>query len=212
MNASSSEVHAPGSIAVTMVVHLFDARQAASIRRGGVRGRPSRIAVAGDRVELSSAVYVMPVLPNFFASHQWLRELKRRGMRTIDAAYIRLRSDTMVWCGNYNGEHRWITLGHATGLIMNEPDPRGWEIVLTRDVPAKAIHSIRNVPQVVGWRYFPESHVKGPWKCLCDGCLRGLRGEIKSQRLRASLLAQHGAESLNYEGDPKRLARARRNK
>lgn len=192
---------------MTMVVHLFDSRKAASIRRGGVRGDAASIGIAGGRVEVSNAVYVMPVLPNFFASHQWLRELKRRGMRTIAAAYIKLRSDTMVWCGTYNGEHRWITLGHAAALIMQEPDPRGWEVVLTRDVPAKAVHSIRDVPQVVGWRYFPESHAKGPWKCLCDGCLRGLRGEIKSRRLLASLVERHGAEALNYEGDAAKLRR-----
>lgn len=188
-----------------MVVHLFDSRNAASIRRGGVRGAAASISIARDRVEVASAVYVMPVLPNFFASHQWLRELKRRGMRTIAAAYIKLRSDTMVWCGTYNGEHRWITLGHATALIMQEPDPRGWEVVLVNDVPAKAVHAIRDVPQVIGWRYFPDAHAKGPWKCLCDACLRGLRGEIKSRRFLANLVERHGAEALDFEGDTAKL-------
>lgn len=166
---------------MTMLVHLIDERSAASVKRSGLRGGECTIRASGKSVSLADAVYAMPVLPNFFASHQWLRELKRGGMRSIVAAYFRQRADTLVWVGRYNAEHRFVPLGHAAGLIMREPDPRGWQLVLPHSVPAKAMHAIRTVPQVIGWRFQPESHDKAPWKCLCEFCIRSARGEPKSR-------------------------------
>lgn len=186
---------------MTMLVHLFDSRQAASVRRSGLKGAACALSVAGNRVELDRGVFVMPVLPNFYASHQWLRELKRRGMRTISAAYVRMRSDALVYVGRYNGEHRRVPLGHAAGLVMRAEDPRGWEIVVPWGIGAGAVHAVREVPQVVGWRYFPRSHEEGPWTCLCDFCRRGTRGEIKATRLRRGLVEKFGAERLSIESD-----------
>lgn len=164
-----------------MLVHLIDERSTASVKRSGLRGGACTISACGESVALVEAVYAMPVLPNFFASHQWLRELKRRGMRSIAAAYFRERANTHVWVGRYDDEHRLVPLGHAAGLIMREPDPRGWQLVLPRSIPAKAIHAIRTVPQVIGWRFHPASHDQAPWKCLCEFCIRSARGEPKSR-------------------------------
>lgn len=166
---------------MTMLVHLIDERATASVKRSGLQGREYTFKTDGELATLNDAVFAMPVLPNFYASHQWLRELKRRGMRCIAAAYFRQRADAMVWVGRYNREHRFVPLGHAAGLIMREPDPRGWQLVLPSSVPAKAIHAIRDVPQVIGWRYFPESHDDGPWKCLCDYCVKSFSGGLKSR-------------------------------
>lgn len=166
-----------------MLVHLIDERTSASVKRAGLRGGDRTLQTLGEPVLLDDAVFAMPVLPNFFVSHQWLRELKRRGIRSMAAVYFRQRSDSMVWVGRFNGKHRLVPLGHAAGLIMHEPDPRGWQLVLPKSVPAKAIHAIQAVPQVIGWRYFPEAHEKGPWKCLCDYCIRSVRGETKSRAL-----------------------------
>jgi hypothetical protein len=166
---------------MTMLVHLIDERNAASVKRSGLRGGDCTLRVDGVAVTLSDAVFAMPLLPDYFASHQWLRELKRGGMRTIAAAHFRQRADTLVWVGRFNGEHRRVPLGHAAGLIMREPDPRGWQVVLPQSVPAKAIHAVRSVPQVIGWRFFPESHDKAPWKCLCEFCISSVSGEPKSR-------------------------------
>jgi hypothetical protein len=193
---------------MTMLVHLIDERNVRRAERSGLLGQPRRLSSPDGVVTLDEAVHAMPVLPNYLASHQWLRELKQAGMRTIAAVHFRMRSDARVWVGEYNGEHRLVPLGHAAGLVMHEPDPRGWEIVIPASVPARSIHAIRAVPQVIGWRYFPGSHEQGPWKCLCDFCLQGQKGQIKSRRLRESLLAQHGADALNYE--PRRRTRQRR--
>lgn len=195
---------------MTMLVHLIDERDSRSVARVGLRGALSSVRGVDAHHELDRAVYAMPVLPNYFVSHQWLRELKRRGMRTLAAVHFRMRADALVWVGRYNGEHRQVPLGHAAGLIMHEPDQRGWEIIIPHDIPSKSIHAIREVPQVVGWRYFPDSHAKGPWKCLCDFCLQGVKGEIKSKSFVRRLIDKHGAEATNYEGDVAKLAKKRR--
>ncbi|MFO0830296.1 MAG: hypothetical protein U0637_00500 [Phycisphaerales bacterium] len=195
---------------MTMLVHLIDARETSSIKRTGIKGQAASFTVIGTRMSVACAVFAMPVLPNYFASHQWLRELKRRGMRTIAAAYFRQRADTLVWVGRYNKEHRRVPLGHAAGLIMKEADPRGWQIIIPGSIPPKSIHAVRPVPQVVGWRYFPESHKDGPWKCLCDGCLGNLKGEIKSRKLIDRLLEKDGPDSLSLTRPLPRRTKKRR--
>lgn len=192
---------------MTAAVHLFDARQAASIRRSGIKGHATQISVPQGRISIDRAVFLMPVLPDFYASHQWLRELKRRGMRTIAAAYVKLRADRQVFVGRYNGEHRLVPLGHAAGLIMHATDPRGMQIVVPGDIAAAAIHAIRDVPQIVGWRYFPESHEKGPWKCLCEYCTSRASGEIKVQRLWRRLVAQSGEDPATLDEATRRRMR-----
>lgn len=195
---------------MAMLVHLIDDRQRASMLRSGIRGTRSTLRSDNADVDLARAVYAMPVLPNYFVTHQWLRELKRKGMRTVSGVYFRLRSDCLVWVGRYNADHRLVPLGHAISLIMSEQDPRGWQLVVPGGVPARAIHAVRPVPQVVGWRYQPESHVAGPWKCLCAFCLESQKGGIKSMRLRRALLKAEGAEALNIEDDLRRVVRPKR--
>jgi hypothetical protein len=57
------------SEAMPLLVHLTPEKYVARIVRNGIRtGR---------------GVYCLPVLPSYYVSHQWLRELKRRGQRTI---------------------------------------------------------------------------------------------------------------------------------
>lgn len=197
---------------MAMLVHLIDDRSRASILRSGIRGAAAIIRSTGADVDLARVVYAMPVLPNYFVTHQWLRELKREGMRTVSGVYFRLRSDCLVWVGRYNGEHRLVSVGHAIALIMSEQDPRGWQLAVPGTVPAKAIHAVRRVPQVVGWRYHPESHDTGPWKCLCAFCLESQKGGIKSMRLRRALLKSEGAEALNIEDDVRRVVRPKRGK
>ncbi len=125
-------------------------------------------------------------------------------MRSIVGVYFRLRSDATVW-GHFNQRHRQMTLGQAIGVIMHAPDPMGFQLVVPASIDARAIHTIRRVPQVVGWRHFPDSHIRGPWKCLCDLCLQSQKGQIKSRRLRRALLEANSPDELNVERDPKQL-------
>ena len=121
----------------------------------------------------------MPVLPEFYISHQWLRELKRSGAKTIVGVYFKLDSKTLVYAGKYNEEHRQITLGEAIREIMSLADPRGYELIIDRKISSKEIQRISRLPQNVGWRYFPGSHGRRP--CPCPICSKGM---IKGKRSR----------------------------
>jgi hypothetical protein len=122
----------------------------------------------------------MPVLPNYFVTHQWLRELKRSWRKNLVGIYFRLPRDERVWVGHYNQNHKELPLGRAIRVILDAKDARGYELIVARDISPKAIHSIREIPQVVGWRYEPDAHGKTP--CPCPVCLP--RGSIRSARLR----------------------------
>lgn len=157
--------------------HLTSANDAASIRRTGIRAvSPGRGTPRG--------VFCMPRLPDYFASHQWLRELKRRGQRTVVAVDFRLPSDEPIWVGRYHQEHREMRLGRAIGMLMREVDARGFEVVVPRSIRPDEILRVRTPSQVLGWRYSPEAHGRRP-TCACRVCLP--KGTIKSKRLRQRL-------------------------
>ena len=88
----------------------------------------------------------------------------------------------MVYAGKYGKQHRHITLGEAIKEIMNLEDPLGYELIIDRKISPEEISKIRNLPQTVGWRYFPGSNNKKP--CNCGYCLRGsIKGRKTKNRL-----------------------------
>ena len=72
---------------MAMFVHLAPESAAARIRRSGI----SRLRKAAGGVP--GGAFAVPVTRNFFLSHQWLRELKRRGAGPIVGVYFRLGDD-----------------------------------------------------------------------------------------------------------------------
>jgi len=165
-----------------MLVHIADARDARKIERAGLK--PSRWRKPDRR-----GVYGMPVLPNYFVSHQWMRELKRRGMRTLVGVYFRVPDREPVVIGHYNTEHTAMTAARAVRVVMDADDPRGYEVLIPRKIESTEIHAIRPVHRVVGWRYYPGAHSRTP--CGCPACCA--RGEIKSRRLRDAFEAAMSA-------------------
>ena len=151
-----------------ILVHLTDEKQSKKILNGGIKfGR------------ILKGIYCMPALPNFYVSHQWLRELKSSGAKTFVGVYFRLPSSEMVYAGKYNQRHRHIPLGEAIKEIMTLEDPLGYELIVTRKIEPDEIKRIKHLPQTLGWRYRPGSHNKKP--CPCEFCTRGM---IKGKRLR----------------------------
>ncbi|MEZ4223309.1 MAG: hypothetical protein R3B13_20355 [Polyangiaceae bacterium] len=156
-----------------MLVHIADERASARIRRAGlVPARQRRGGLWG--------VFCLPVLPNYYLSHQWLREMKRRGIRTMVGVYFRVPDREAVVVGHYGSEKLPMTAARAVRVIMDQQDARGFEVVIPRKIEARAVHRIRPVNQLVGWRYFPNAHGQRP--CGCPMCQP--RGEIRSRRLR----------------------------
>ncbi len=125
-------------------------------------------------------VYCLPVLPNYYASHQWLRELRRFKQGRFVAIHFRVPDDEMVWFGHYNRQHKYISANEAVSLLTQKIDPQGFELVILRAISAKEIHKVHVVPQVIGWRYSPGMRERG-W-CTCPVCVS--RGEFRSQKKR----------------------------
>jgi hypothetical protein len=143
---------------VAVLTHLIPAKLAARARKNGLK--------AGAR-----GLFCMPLLPNYFVSHQWMRELKRRGQRSFVAIDFRLRSDEKIAVGHYGHDKVTTTVGKAIADVMGAADPRGWELILPRSVAAAEIVNVRPVARVVGWRYRPDAHGVKP--CACRYCLKG---------------------------------------
>ncbi len=155
-----------------MFVHLAPEKRVKSILRNGInRLRKHKTGIQG--------VFAMPVTRNFFVSHQWLRELKRRGQGAIAGIYFRIPDDETVWVGHYNQAHRQMTAVEAAATIQVAELSEGFEVIIPRRIEPKEIHRTRRLPQLVGWRYYPGSHGRRP--CGCPFCQRG---DFGARRLR----------------------------
>ncbi len=160
-----------------MFVHLAPESRIARIRRNDI-GRLGK--GIGER---PGGIFAMPMTRNFYVSHQWLRELKRRDQGAMAGIYFRISDSESVWVGHYGQTHQQMTAAEATAEFMAAENREGWEVVIPRRIEAKEIHRVRLLPQVIGWRYFPGSKGKPPF-CTCKYCTRG---EYGSARLRARL-------------------------
>lgn len=108
----------------------------------------------------------MPVTRHFYISHQWLRELKRGRRAMIVAIYFRIPDDDPVWVGHYHQAHRRMTAAEAAAVIMASEEREGYEVIVPRRIDKKEIRRIKHLPQVTGWRYYPNAHGRRP--CAYD--------------------------------------------
>jgi hypothetical protein len=159
-----------------MFVHLAPESRVARIRRYGIRRRRAAGAFPGG-------VFAVPVTRDFYASHQWVRELRRRGEGALAGVYFRVPDDEQVWVGHYGQAHRWMSAAEAAAEFAGAEDARGWEVVVPRRIEPRELHRVRRVPQVLGWRFFPEAKGEPP-RCVCRFCTRGDYG---ARRLRERL-------------------------
>jgi hypothetical protein len=160
-----------------LFVHLALESRVALIRRNGI----SRLRRAsGGR---PGGVFAVPVTGNFYVSHQWLRELKRRGQGAYSGVYFRVADDEPVWVGHYGHVHRLMTAAQAVAEFNVAEDRQGWEVIIPRRVSPKEVHHVRSLPQFVGWRFSPGAKGKPPY-CTCKYCTRG---EYGARRLRERL-------------------------
>ena len=154
-------------------IHLADEKNSKQIKVSGIK-----------KGKISGGIFFMPMLPNYFVSYQWVRELRRRGVKNFVAVQFKLDSTEMVWAGKYFEAHRYITVGEAIKEVNELDDPLGYQIFIERKIYANEILRIKHIPQKIGWRYRPHSH-RRPLTCACRICLP--RGSMKSRKLRARL-------------------------
>jgi hypothetical protein len=158
-------------------VHIADERDTASIRRTGLK--LPKVPTTFSDPKRPAGVFALPVVPNFLLSHQWVRELKRRGYRTAVGVYFKLQAAEPVWAGLYNQPKRRMTAGEATSELRGMHE-FGFEVIIPRSISPGSIMYARALPQKLGWRYFPDAHKRGIF-CGCDYCMRG---EIRSRKIR----------------------------
>ncbi|MCP3400592.1 hypothetical protein [Bradyrhizobium sp. CCGB20] len=157
-------------------VHIADERMANSIRRSGVNLSRSKIAETDIR---KFGIFAMPVTSDFIVTHQWLREMKRRGFRSAVGVYFRIPDSELVWCGRYTDSKKMVCAAVAADWLLRER-VMGFETVIPRSIGSAEIVAIRALPQTVGWRFYPEAKGQRPF-CGCKYCVGG---QIKSRRLR----------------------------
>ena len=161
---------------MALFVHLAPEKNSDSIRRVGIKPR----RIKNPRFEgYSRIVFAMPVTDDFYVSHQWLRELKRSGQRTMLGVYFRIPDDQPVLIGHYNENHQEVAAAEAVGVMFNSDQTEGFEVIIPRKIEASEILKIATLPQVMGWRYYPKA--KGRKPCGCPFCTKG---DIKSKRIR----------------------------
>lgn len=155
---------------MALFVHLTPEKNVRSVLRSGIK--------VGD----SRGVFCLPVLPSYFVSHQWLRELRRGGQRLFVAVDFRVPDDEPVTVGHYGRAAREMTAAEAVGVILRQEDPRGYEVVVPRAISRTELHRVRHVKQVSGWRYAPDQHGRRP--CACPVCQVGI---FKAADIRARM-------------------------
>ncbi len=149
-------------------IHITDRNDQASITKNGIKLGKS-----------SGVVCATPVVPNFSISHQWARELKNGGARSMIYVQFKIPDHEKVWIGKYKEKHLEMTAAEATGVFLAHSGPVGFEVVIERKITPKEITRIYAAPRITGWRYSPEAKGKKPF-CHCKYCHRG---EVRAQRV-----------------------------
>lgn len=154
-------------------VHLTPEQSIANIVRNGIK--PSEVHAA----EVGDGVFCMPVIHDFYASHQWLREVRRFNKKSMTAVYFKLSDDETVFFGDYYQKHRQGSAGQAVKAFLNREDRMGFQVIVPRKILKNEILRTKKLSQTIGWRFYPKA--KGTKRCLCPGCLRG--GEMNDNKL-----------------------------
>jgi hypothetical protein len=152
-------------------VHIADKNDEQSIIKNGIRSAMRKTGLRG--------VYAVPVVPNHATTHQWARELKRQGIRTLLCVQFRIPDEEFVLVGKYNGEKVQMTASEAAAVFLTHTGSMGLEAIVPRKIMPREITRTYLAPRITGWRYYPDAKGKKPF-CHCKFCNRG---EIRAQRL-----------------------------
>lgn len=152
-------------------IHIADKNNEALIVKNGILLSKTRSDARG--------VYAFPVVPNYATTHQWARELKRSGVKTLLCVQFKIPDDEVVLIGKYNGDKLQMTASEAAAAVLTHTDPMGLEVVIPRKIMAKEITRTYVAPRLIGWRYYPAAKGKKPF-CHCKFCNSG---QIRAQRL-----------------------------
>lgn len=160
---------------MAMFIHMTDERTAHRILRAGIRqSRTATLDLNGTTID--RVVFCVPVVPNFQATFQWTRELKRGGHRVARAVQFRIDDHEMVLVGHFGRQHDPMTASQAVAVFLRADDPWGLQVLVPRAISPREIIRLRSVPQVTGWRFYPSAKGRSP--------LWPRPGDINASRLR----------------------------
>jgi hypothetical protein len=143
-------------------VHLAEPKDIDKIKRSGIK--PA--AIHSDDHPLG--VFCMPVINDFFATHQWARELMRFGKKNLLGVYFRVPDAEMVWYGRFNERHRHGDAAKASLAFNGRDDKLGFQVIVPRKIHPQEVFRVKSVPPL-GWRFSPNA--KGRKPCLCPACI-----------------------------------------
>lgn len=152
-------------------IHIADKKDEKSITKNGIK--------CTKRKNGPNGVYAVPVVQDHSLTHQWARELKRGGARTLICIQFRIPNAEAVLVGKYNCEKLKLTASTAVAEFLRHKDPMGLEVIIPRKILPREITGTYLAPRITGWRYSPEAKGGKPF-CRCKFCNRG---EIKAKRL-----------------------------
>ncbi|MDV6330014.1 hypothetical protein [Asticcacaulis sp. 201] len=158
-------------------VHLTPDSHLAKIRRNGIAA--SRLVAVHSPV--GRGVFCFPVLPDFFATHQWLHELRRRSRERICGVYFRVADTQRVYIGRFGTPHHEVSAAEACARLGKDRS-LGMEVILPRAIGRSEILSVRPLPQCVGWRIYPEAKGNPPvWPQPGSFRARALRDRLTKE-------------------------------
>lgn len=160
------------------LVHLTPESNLKAIRRSGLA--PTRRD--GWHTIYDRFVWAFPVLESYTLTHQWMRELKRHGARTLAAVRIRIPDDEPVLVGHFRAARTMMSAAEAVGVIRDAESPLGYEIMIPRRIAPHEIVDASVPRRAFGWRYFPEVKAARRYPCDCPVCMP--RSEVKAARYR----------------------------
>lgn len=164
-------------------IHITDERMTGRILRGGIRA--TQFATQQDAVALRCGVFCVPVVANFQTTFQWLRELKRDGHRLACGIQFRIDDTETVFIGYYNQAPQRMTAAQSIAFFLQAENPRGLQVVVPRAITVREITRIRSIPQVTGWRFFPEAKGKPPlWPFAGEKNASKIRRRIEQRNRR----------------------------
>jgi hypothetical protein len=139
------------------------------------------IATPNGTKVLPRAVFAMPIVSDFWTTHQWLRELRRGHDERLIAVYFRVNDDETVHVGRYYQPHHPMKARASARWVAEHP--AGAEVIVPHRIASNDILRIRHMTQLVGWTSVPEPE---KWNCVCSACLpRGSRDLMR--RVRAAI-------------------------
>jgi len=157
-------------------VHFAPASAVAAIRRNGIS--PGR-----------NGIFAFPVVPDFRTTHQWLREMRRGRRETLIAVYFRVPDGERLTFGRFKVKPEVMTAVEAVAAALSEPTA-GFEIVISRRIRPPEIKRIKAMPQVTGWRYYPEAKGRAPFHVP--------QGQYGAARWRKAIKAREAKEEAAW--------------